>query len=138
MEFPKRGTVKQFLKFGLVGISNSLTALAAYYLVLWAAPALYWLGNALGWIVSVANSFYWNRRYVFRGNGSGAPCLLRMLARTYLSYGATFLLSAALLALEVEILRWPPGIAPVCNMAVTVPLNFLLNKFWAFQEARED
>lgn len=138
MGLPGGDAVKQFIKFGLVGVSNSLIALLVYYLVLWLAPALYWMGNALGWVVSVGNSFYWNNKYVFRGSGSGVAGLLRKLGRTYLSYGATFFLGAALLCLEVELLRWPKEIAPICNMAVTIPLNFLLNKFWAFRETRED
>ena len=58
---------------------------------------------------------------------------LKKLAKTYLCYGATFLLSTGLLFLEVEILHWSAVISPVLNLLITIPLNFLLNKFWAFQ-----
>ncbi len=122
----------QFLKFGLVGISNTVISLLIYYLFLWISPALYLVGNVTGWIVSVANSFFWNNKYVFKG-ASGKRKLLKKLGKTYLSYGATFLLGTALLYLEVDVWRWSAAICPLLNLVITIPLNFLLNKFWAFR-----
>lgn len=124
----------QFLKFGLVGVSNTAVSLAVYYLFLWIDDSLYLWGNVVGWVVSVANAFYWNNKYVFTEHREGFAALIKRLLRTYLSYGATFLLSTGLLYLEVDVLGWSAVISPVINLLVTIPLNFLLNKFWAFQK----
>jgi putative flippase GtrA len=59
--------------------------------------------------------------------------VLKRIGKTYLSYGATFLLSTVLLYLEVDVWQWSAVIAPVANLLITIPLNFLLNKFWAFK-----
>lgn len=126
-------SVLQFIKFGLVGVSNTLVSLAIYYLFLWINPALYLVGNVVGWVVSVANAFFWNNRYVFQSGETGLAATLKKLGKTYLTYGATFLLSTGLLYLEVDVLNWSAVISPVVNLLITIPLNFLLNKFWAFR-----
>ena len=52
------GTFMQFIKFGLVGISNTAISLAVYYIFLWINHSLYLVGSIVGFIVSVANSFF--------------------------------------------------------------------------------
>lgn len=61
-----RENLIQFLKFGIVGISNTAISLIVYYTVLWINQDWYLAGNVLGWIVSVANAYFWNHRYVLR------------------------------------------------------------------------
>ena len=133
MKKVSRSVVLQFIKFGIVGVSNTLVSLALYYVVLCINPAWYLLGNVVGWVVSVANAFYWNNKYVFTDDQTDVWSMLRKLGKIYLSYGATFLLSTLLLYLEVDIWGWSSIISPLVNLLVTIPLNFLLNKFWAFQ-----
>lgn len=135
MKIPCEDTVTQFLKFGVVGVGNTLLSLAVYYLFIWINPRLYQAGNAVGWVVSVANAFYWNNKYVFYGGAQNKKVLLRQIGKCYLSYGATFLLSAVLLHIETERLRWPETFSPLINLALTIPLNFLLNRYWTFRES---
>lgn len=120
----------QFIKFGLVGVSNTLVSTAIYYLLIWIDPALYFWGNVLGWIVSVFNSFYWNNRFVFRNSEFK---WWKKLIRTYLAYGGSFLLGSVLLVLQVRVLGVSEWLAPWINMVITIPLNFVMNKFWAFK-----
>ena len=117
----------QFLKFGLVGISNTLISLIVYYI--W----MFLIGNYIqavivAWILSVLNAFYWNKKYVF--NSRTHLCLA--LIKTYLSYGASLVISVILLVILIERLGVSTMIAPLISLIVTVPINFLLNKFWAF------
>ena len=133
MKLPNMQSWIQFIKFGLVGVSNTLISLGVYYIFLWVGRELYLVGNIVGWVVSVANAFFWNNKYVFTSASTGWKVELKKLGKTYLSYGATFLLSTALLYLEVDILYWSPSISPLLNLLVTIPLNFIFNKFWAFR-----
>ena len=89
-----KSDILQFIKFGIVGVSNTLVSFAVYYIFIWIDPKLYLIGSALGWVVSVANAFYWNNKYVFKGGRSDRRSLLKRLGKTYVSYGATFLLTS--------------------------------------------
>jgi len=121
--------VIQFLKFGMVGISNTLISLAIYYTLVYLGVH-YLLANVVAFALSVLNAFYWNSKFVFRQRSNHKK---GRLLKVYLCYGFTFLLSTALLFLMVDIIGVSELIAPLINLCVTVPLNFLLNKFWAFK-----
>lgn len=130
----KRGT--QFFKFGLVGISNTLLSQSIYagLVLLGAHPQL---SNFLGFALSVLNSYFWNNKYVFQKSSAGH---LKPLLKTYIAYGGTYLLSALLLPWSILLMQWlladplagkALGSAPI--LLITIPLNFLINKYWAFR-----
>lgn len=58
---------------------------------------------------------------------------LEPLLKTYISYSFTGLfLSSALNWLWIDVAGLSKMIAPLINLCITVPLNFVLNKFWVF------
>lgn len=122
--------VKQFLKFGIVGVSNTLISLSIYYIFIFINPQLYMVGYILGFIISVLNAYYWNNKFVFTKTKQGH---LLPLLKTYMSYGITFVAEFFLLIVMVKYLNISEKIAPLINLAINIPLNFLLNKFWAFK-----
>ncbi len=126
----------QFIKFGLVGITNTVVSLAVYYLVLFIREDLYLAGSILGTIISIANAFIWNDRYVFKGQEQGWKKKLKRLGKTYISYGATSFLSVVLVWVEVSIIGLSKAIAPIINLLITIPLNFVMNKIWVFASKR--
>ena len=67
---------EQFIKFALVGCSNSLVCLVVCYVVLLGlGEKQYLLGQTLGYIAAIFNSFFWNNKYVFsdhKGNKKAA------------------------------------------------------------------
>lgn len=131
-----KNTVVQFVKFGLVGVSNTLVSWAVYYFFLWIDEDLYVVGSIVGTVVSIANAFFWNDRFVFRTDRNDWRSRLRRLGKTYVSYGGTSLLSIFLLWLEVTWFGVSKAVAPVVNLLITIPLNFLINKFWTFNSER--
>lgn len=124
----------QFFKFGVVGVSNTVVSMAVYYFILWIDPALYLVGNVLGTVLSIANAFVWNDLFVFSGNPRDLKSVLYRLGKTYISYGGTSLLSMFLLWLEVTLLGISKVYAPIVNLLITIPLNFMINKFWTFKK----
>lgn len=132
----RQKTFWQFLKFALVGASNTVISLAIYYLFVWFDPALYLWGNAVGWAVSVLNAFYWSNRYVFKPQENAARAVLLRLGKTYLAYLATFALTQILLVIQVQHLGVSDKIAPIINLFFSLPANFALNKLWAFKEKK--
>lgn len=120
---------KQFIKFGLVGVSNTLISLVIYYILVY-FNVNYIVANTIGFIVSVLNSYYWNNKYVFDKTERGT---VKPLIKVFMSYGSTFLLGTFLLFLMVQVIGLSELIAPLINLVITIPINFLLNKFWAFK-----
>ena len=119
--------VLQFLKFGVIGLVNTFVNFAVYYGLLF-LRVHYLLAYAAGFAISVLNAYYWNSRLVFRKKTGWWP-----LVKTVLVYLSTFLLSMATLYGMVQGLGIPETIAPLLNLCLTVPANFLLNKYWALK-----
>lgn len=127
-KFNKRN-VLQLIKFAVVGFSNAIVLFVVYNLLL-LAGLNYQIAYAIGFVVSVLNAFFWNNRYVFK---SGRAHIINKLFKVYASYIITYFLSAALLYLWVDVLHVMVEIAPIINIIITTPINFLLNKLWAFK-----
>ncbi len=131
----------QFVKFGIVGLSNTVISYGIYVFFLlifqnWnLLPSIdYLAAQIIAFLLSVLWSFYWNRRYVFKVDNNKGPWLQALL-KTYISYAFTGLILNSLLSiLWVQLLGFPKIIAPIINLLISVPLNFVLNKFWAFKE----
>ena len=124
----------QFIKFGIVGVSNTLISLAVYEVCI-ALGVHYLLADPIGLVISVVNAYYWNNRCVF-GDGQKKPFShhVRMYFKSLAAYGGTFVMNLLLLMLWVEIVGIPEWLAPFINLAVTIPINFLVNKYWTFKK----
>lgn len=123
----------QFVKFGLVGVSNTLISYVTYLICI-SFGMNYLLAQGIGFVISVTNSFYWNNKYVFVAEDGKQRSLLYTYVKTVLSYAGTGLvLASGLLILWVDVLHIPEVIAPLINLVITIPLNFIINKLWAFK-----
>ena len=127
----------QFIKFGLVGLSNTLLSYAIYLLTLLILSPLklswdYFVASVLSFVLSVLWSYFWNNRFVYKQD-SKKRSFWKSLFKTYLSYAFTgIILGNILLYVWVALLGIPKTLAPLLSLVITVPLNFLLNKYWAF------
>lgn len=132
--------VRQFVKFGLVGISNTVVSYVLYAFILLVFEWLhvrfsfdYLVAQLVSFVLSVLWSFYWNNRFVFALQEGEERSLGRALLKTYLVYSVTgVLLSGILLVVWIQLMGISEYLAPLLNLVITVPLNFLLNKYWAF------
>lgn len=125
--------VYQFIKFGIVGASNTLIAYVIYSICVYLGTH-YLLANALGFFISVLNAYYWSDRFVFKKGEGEARSAIWTLAKTYIAYGSTgLLLASILLYLYVDKLHISEYIAQLLVLVITIPLNFIINKFWSFK-----
>lgn len=134
----------QFVKFGLVGVSNTVVNYVIYAGALlflqknhlWKAYD-YLIATGIGFVLSVLWSFFWNNKFVFTVGEGENRFVLKALLKTYVSYSFTGLfLNSFLMVLWVKMLGISEFVAPIINLLVSVPLNFLINKFWAFKSER--
>lgn len=135
-------TFVQFVKFGVVGVTNTVISYVIYVASLlilqnnkWLEGVDYLVAQVIAFILSVLWSFYWNNKYVFIQSADTERSLLKALIKTYISYSFTGLfLNSILSVLWVEVLGISKMVAPIINLLVSVPLNFFMNKFWAFKD----
>ena len=130
----------QFIKFGLVGVSNTLISyvveMLCYY-VLFTGMAneqlKIVLTTLLAFVISVTNSFILNNRFVFRAEEKQTPGqIAKAYGKTVLCYALTGIVLAPILRLWLVGMNIPYWAASLMSLIVTIPLNFVMNKFWAF------
>lgn len=130
----------QFIKFGLVGISNNAVFYLLYAGILSLLSGLEWkqdyiLANVVAFTISIFWSFYWNNKYVFKKAADNKRNMWMALGKCFLSYGFTgYIMENVLSYIWIERIGISKYIAPLLNLVFTVPANFLLNKLWAFKD----
>lgn len=125
----------QFIKFGMVGACNTVLSYlitnAGYY----ALHLHEQICNLISFVITVLVSYLLNSRFVFDGGKEKKQPWYQELAKVYASYALTELvLMGILLFVEERLFGVPHYIATFINLCVTVPLNFVLNKFWAYRK----
>ena len=132
----------QFIKFGMVGVTNTLISLGITYLV----QFIFFLSGtgidnrpcriistAVGFIAGVINSFVLNRKYVFKSGQEQEK--RKLFVRVFICYGGTYLLSVFIMEiLFVKVFLVGTIVATLLRYLITIPLNFIANKLWAFKD----
>jgi putative flippase GtrA len=134
--------MKQFIKFGIVGISNTIISYIIYIICLYIIENFfaffkydYVICSVISFLLSVLWSFYWNNKYTFKSVEK--RLIWKSLLKTYISYAFTgIILNNILLILLIQELGINKRVAPLINLIITVPINFLLNKYWAFNNSK--
>ena len=131
----------QFIKFGIVEVSNTLVSYLLNLLCLFVLDKHdvtydYVIANTVAFVLSVLWSFYWNERFVFtKLNEDYKSNKIVRLLKMYLSYGFTgIILNNALSHVWISVLGISKVIAPLINSAIGVPINYVINKKWTFEE----
>lgn len=153
-------TFWQFIKFSIVGASNTLISEVIYFIIVYLGGN-YIFAYAMGFIISVLNSYYWSNKYVFKEDENAEKRVWwKVLLKTYTAYFWSFLVSAALLVFWVDIVKLSRFMHPLeavlrnwgwervdskmlgelaaspLNLAVTIPMNFVINKYWAYSQKK--
>lgn len=132
----------QFVKFGIVGVTNTIVGYIANVVTILLLQSYnvswdYYAGNLLAFILGVLWSFYWNNRFVFKLKEGEKRNLCSTLLKAYASYAFTGLvLNNVLSFLWVDVIGISKMIAPLINMIIGVPINFIMNKLWTFQNKK--
>lgn len=123
----------QFIKYGLVGFSNTSIAYFVYALCVYMGVH-YLLANAAGFTVSVINAFYWNNKFVFTKSSEEYRDPWKSLAKTFMTYGfSELVLTSFLLFLLIDVAHISEYLAQLLRLLITVPFTFLVNKTWSFR-----
>ncbi len=119
----------QFLKFGIVGVSNTLLAFTVYTVLLKVFGVWYLAASALGFAAGATNGFLLNRRWTFREHVGDAFTPVRWAIVQTCGLG----INELLLFLFVHDARLDELLAQVFASAVVTITTFLVNRAWTFR-----
>ena len=94
----------QFVKFGLVGVLNTLISEGLYVIIIFLGGH-YLVAHLTGFLLSVLNAYYWNNKYVFKEEEGEARVWWKALLKTYAAYAGGYFLTVILLVFWVDIVR---------------------------------
>jgi putative flippase GtrA len=121
----------EWLRFLLVGVSNTVV-FAAAYLVSTRAGVHYVAASTLAFVLGTLNSYVLNRRWTFRSHRPRAPELARFLCAQTAGVVASLILLSAL----VEVGRFHHLAAQAVAFPIASVITFALSRQWAFAEVR--
>jgi putative flippase GtrA len=129
----------QFIKFCFVGASGVVVNLVVFNLTiqLWrlaagsSPTAAEYLGNLLGFVVSVLTNYYLNRRWTFRSSGAVKTELPKFFTVSVVAY----LVNLGVFTLARHGLHLDDNVSQLIAIACVMPINFILNKLWSFRGA---
>lgn len=76
----------QFLKFALVGVSNTVISEAVYVILVY-GKVHYLAASFIGFLLSVLNAYFWSNRYVFTKQPDEEKRVWwKVLIKTYAAY----------------------------------------------------
>lgn len=120
----------RFIKFGLVGVLNTLINWILFIL-LNSFGIYYIISNVIAYSISTLNSYLWNSKWVFKYSGDNVKeTSLKFIVLNVI--GLT--LNTIILYLLVDIVGLNKLIALVITTGVVMILNYFINKFWVFKK----
>jgi len=119
----------QLVKFGIVGVSNTLITLAVYTVLLKVLGVWYLAASAIGFALGAVNGFLLNRRWTFRGHVGDALTPVRWGVVQTCGLGV----NEGLLYVFVHDAGVDKLLAQVCATAVVTVSTFFVNRAWTFR-----
>jgi putative flippase GtrA len=121
----------QLVKFGIVGVSNTLLTFAVYTFLLKVLGVWYLAASAIGFVVGATNGFLLNRRWTFAGHVGDSLTPLRWA----IVQGCGLAVNVGLLYVFVHDAKLDKLLAQAFATAVVTVTTFFINRAWTFREA---
>src|ERR1700757_2485895 len=119
----------QFLKFGIVGVSNTLIFFAVYTLLLKAFGVWYLAASGIGFAVGAVNGFLLNRAWTFRGHVGDALTPVRW----FVVQSCGLLVNLGLVYLFVDGFGLDKLVGQALTIGIVTVLTFFVNRAWTFK-----
>jgi putative flippase GtrA len=117
----------QFLKFGAVGILNTLITIGTYSVLVY-FNLNYITANVIGYALGVLNSYYWNKNWVFGTNQTQKSMFIKFVLVNLITLGFNTLI----LYLLVQHAGLNLFLSQLIATGIGLLFNYILNKKWTF------
>lgn len=119
----------QFVKFGIVGVSNTVLAFAIYTVLLKVFGVWYLGASAIGFVVGAVNGFLLNRRWTFAGHVGDSLTPVRW----GVVQGCGLALNEGLLYLFVDGAGVEKLLSQAFATGIVTVITFAVNRAWTFR-----
>lgn len=124
----------QFVKFGIVGVSNTALTFIVYTVLLKVFGVWYLAASAVGFIAGATNGFLLNRRWTFRDHVGDSLTPVRWA----IVQGCGLAINEGLLFLFVSEASLDKLVAQACATAFVTVSTFFANRAWTFRTHSHD
>ncbi len=124
--------MEKLLKFGLVGIFNTLITIISFGILV-KLGMNYLVANTIAYLIGVANSYYWNKNWVFKPNNKSTSMFFKFLTVNLI----VLAFNTLCLFILVDKLTFNAFIAQIFAIGVGMVINFILNKIWTFNQTEQ-
>jgi putative flippase GtrA len=121
--------IVQFLKFGIVGVANTLLTFAVYTVLLKVFGVWYVAASGIGFAVGAVNGFLLNRRWTFREHSGDALTPVRWA----IVQSCGLALNLGLVYLFVHDIGLDKLVGQIPATAIVTVLTFTVNRSWTFR-----
>ena len=119
----------QFIKFGIVGVSNTLLTALTIWILLKVLHCSDYISNIVGYIVGLVNSFIWNRKWTFDSKTKVTDTLFKFI----LTFGVSYLFQLGNLYILLHYTSIDSYVSQLLSIVVYTGINFVLNKIYTFK-----
>lgn len=142
LDAPKKEALMQFIRYGLVGVLNTVVTLVVIFVCKSLLGVNDYVSNAIGYVAGVINSFIWNRQFVFHSNGKLSREMVLFLIGFGICYCVQFAIVWVLNQSEFGDVEYDLGffvisgygIATLIGMVGYTICNFIYNRCVAFKD----
>jgi len=120
--------MEKLLKFGLVGVVNTLISIGCYILFV-KLGMHYIVANIISYLIGLVNSYYWNKKWVFKNKENHLSVFAKFVIVNLV------VLSFNTLCLFLFVHKWGFNqyLSQIVATALGMGINFILNKKWTFE-----
>ena len=123
-------SIIQLLKFGIVGVSNTLLTAITIWVLLRVLHFNDYSSNIIGYIVGLVNSFIWNRKWTFASDKKVKDTIFKFS----ITFAISYLFQLGNLYLLIHYTQIDSYICQLISIVVYTVINFILNKYYTFKE----
>jgi len=123
-------SIIQLLKFGIVGVSNTLLTAITIWILLKVLHFNDYSSNIIGYIVGLINSFIWNRKWTFASDKKVKDTIFKFS----ITFAISYLFQLGNLYLLIHYTQIDSYICQLISIVVYTVINFILNKYYTFKE----
>lgn len=123
-------TVKQAIKYGVVGVSNTLITMAVIWVMMKLFGCREGLSNLTGYVAGLLNSFIWNKQWTFKESSTGWA---KSAIRFGIAFAVCYIMQYGLVLVLNSQLTIDHYYNHLIGMVFYTMVNFVINKFYTFK-----